>query len=216
MPSERVENYLKHIYKLQSTEGRVTTSLLSERLQISAPSVSEMIKKLADEGSVTYTPYKGVELTDAGRRKALRIIRRHRLWELFLVEVLKYPWDEIDEEAERLEHITSERLEKRIDEILGYPSRDPHGHVIPTREGKIHDRDHPALADVKPGDAGVVVRVNDESPELLQYISKLGIRLRTRIKVLEKIDFDGSLRIRIGKKEQYVSSKLASCIFVQA
>ncbi len=215
MPSEHVENYLKHIYKLQSNEGRVTTSLLSERLQISPPSVSEMIKKLAEEGSVTYTPYKGVELTDAGKRKALRIIRRHRLWELFLVEVLKYPWDEIDEEAERLEHMTSDKLEKRIDEVLGYPNRDPHGHIIPTPEGKVDDPAHPSLSDVKPGKHGIVVRVNDESPKILQYMSKLGIRLRTRIKVLERIDFDGSLRIRIGRKQVFVSSKLAGCIFVE-
>jgi len=132
MASENIENYLKNIFKIQEEEGRVTTTSLSHRLQISAASVSEMIRKLAEEGHVKHTPYKGVQLTVEGRKKALRIIRRHRLWELFLVEVLKYDWDEIDEEAERLEHMTSERLEQRIDQILGYPSRDPHGHAIPT------------------------------------------------------------------------------------
>src|SRR3990172_10427611 len=151
MASEQVENYLKQIYKIQEHEGCVTTSVLSERLQISAPSVTEMIKKLAEEGSVTYTPYKGVELTEHGRRKALRIIRRHRLWELFLVEVLKYPWDEIDVEAERLEHITSEKLEQRLDSALGFPRKDPHGDVIPTAEGSIDDVSHVPLSEIEPG-----------------------------------------------------------------
>ena|SRR3989338_4114040 len=152
MASEQVENYLKQIYKIQEQEGRVTTSVLSDRLQISAPSVTEMIKKLADEGSVTYTPYKGVELTGAGKKKALHIVRRHRLWELFLVEILKFPWDEIDEEAERLEHFMSEKLEKRIDEILGYPNRDPHGDSIPTPDGKVEGAHHSPLLHSRPRD----------------------------------------------------------------
>lgn len=215
MASEQVENYLKQIYKLQELEGRVSTSLLSEKLQISAPSVSEMIRKLAEEGSVTYTPYKGVALTKEGRRKALRIIRRHRLWELFLAEVLKYPWDEIDEEAERLEHMMSEKLEQRIDEILGYPSKDPHGDVIPTVEGIVEYPEHVSLADLRPGKTGAVARVSDENPEILQYLSKLGIRLGTRLVVKETIQFDGSLRVRIGDKQQFISSKLAQNIFVE-
>ncbi len=216
MASEQVENYLKNIYKLQSKEGKVTTSSLSERLQISAPSVTEMIKKLAEEGSVTYTPYKGVELTDAGRKRALRIIRRHRLWELFLVEVLKYPWDEIDEEAERLEHITSEKLEQRLDKALGFPRRDPHGDVIPTIEGAVEDLNYSSLAEAKPGVTLVIARVSDSSPEILQYAAKLGIKLNRKIKVKERIEFDGSLRVEVGKKEQFISSKLAKNIFVEA
>ena len=215
MPSEQVENYLKQIYKLQEMEGRVSTSLLSERLQISAPSVSEMIRKLADEGSVTYTPYKGVALTSKGRTKALRIIRRHRLWELFLVEVLKYPWDEIDEEAERLEHMMSQKLENRIDEVLGYPSKDPHGDVIPTASGVVEYPSHSSLAELQPGKRAAVARVSDEDPEILQYLSKLGIRLGTKLVVKETIKFDGSLRIRIGEKQQFISSKLAKHIFVE-
>lgn len=215
MASEQVENYLKNIYKLQSVEGKVTTSSLSERLQISAPSVTEMIKKLADEGNVTYTPYKGVELTDAGRKHALRIIRRHRLWELFLVEVLKFPWDEIDEEAERLEHITSEKLEQRLDEALGYPRRDPHGDAIPTIEGAVENLNHSSLADAKTGVSLVVARVSDSSPEILQYAAKMGIKLKRKIKVKERMEFDGSLRVEVGKKEQFISSKLAKNIFVE-
>ena len=214
MASEQIENYLKNIYKLQQGEGKVTTSSLSQKLQISSASVTEMIKKLADEGSVTYTPYKGVELTKEGRKRALRIVRRHRLWELFLVEVLKYDWDEIDEEAERLEHTTSERLERRIDKILGYPSRDPHGDAIPTAEGSVEDLDHCSLAEIKPGKTVVVSRVSDSSPEILQYAKKLGIVLSKKIKVKETIGFDGSLRVEVAGKQQFISAKLAQNIFV--
>lgn len=215
MPSEQVENYLKNIYKLQESEGKVTTSLLSEKLQISPPSVSEMIKRLAEEGSLKYTPYRGVELTEQGRRKALRIIRRHRLWELFLVEVLKYNWDEIDEEAERLEHITSEKLEQRLDAALGYPTKDPHGDAIPTPDGKVRVVHRQTLAQTKPGKFVTVSRVSDEDPDILKYASKLGIALRKKIKVKEKIKFDGSLRVEIGRKERFISSKLAQNIFVE-
>ncbi|HXG38392.1 MAG TPA: metal-dependent transcriptional regulator [Bacteroidota bacterium] len=215
MPSEQVENYLKNIYKLQESEGKVTTSLLSEKLQISPPSVSEMIKKLAEEGSLRYTPYRGVELTEQGRRKALRIIRRHRLWELFLVEVLKYNWDEIDEEAERLEHITSEKLEQRLDAALGYPTQDPHGDAIPSPDGKVTVANRKTLAQAKPGKFVTVARVSDEDPDILKYASKLGIALRKKIKVKEKIKFDGSLRVEIGGKERFISSKLAQNIFVE-
>jgi DtxR family Mn-dependent transcriptional regulator len=215
MPSEQIENYLKSIYKLQESEGKVTTTSLSERLRISPPSVTEMIKKLADEGSVTHTPYKGVELTVEGRKKALHIIRRHRLWELFLTEVLKYPWDEIDEEAERLEHITSERLEQRLDEALGYPRKDPHGHIIPTAGGDIEEAALLSLADVEPGTTVTVARVSDSSPEILQYAAKLGITLSRKIKVKDRVAFDGSLRVEVGRKEQFVSSKLAKNIFVE-
>lgn len=215
MPSEQVENYLKNIYKLQESEGKVTTSLLSEKLQISPPSVSEMIKKLSEEGSLRYTPYRGVELTEQGRRKALRIIRRHRLWELFLVEVLKYNWEEIDEEAERLEHITSEKLEQRLDAALGYPTKDPHGDAIPTPDGRVTIVNRKTLAQAKPGKFVTVMRVSDEDPDILKYASKLGIALRKKIKVKEKINFDGSLRVEIGGKERFISAKLAQNIFVE-
>jgi DtxR family Mn-dependent transcriptional regulator len=125
MPSENVENYLKRIYAIELAGERVSTTLLSEKLRISPASVTEMIKRLAGEGSVVYTPYRGVQLTGSGKKRALRIIRRHRLWELFLVKVLKFRWDEIHEEAERLEHITSETMERRLDEFLGFPTIDP-------------------------------------------------------------------------------------------
>ena len=215
MPSEQVENYLKNIYKLQHGEGKVSTTVLSEKLQISPASVTEMIKKLADAGNLKYTPYRGVELTEQGRRKALRIIRRHRLWELFLVEVLQYAWHEIDEEAERLEHITSEKLEQRLDAALGFPTKDPHGDVIPTMDGKVIDVQRACLADVKPGKSVTIARVSDASPEVLKYATKVGIKLHRKIKVKEKISFDGSLRVEIGGEEQFISEKLSHYIFVE-
>ena len=216
MASERVENYLKNIYKLQEAKRKVSTSLLSQRLQISAASVTEMVKKLSETGHLKYTPYQGVELTEYGRRKALRIIRRHRLWEVFLVEVLKYRWDEIDEEAERLEHITSEKLEKRLDGMLGYPTKDPHGDAIPSFDGKVADMRNTSLANIKPGRVVLVSRVSDASPEILQYATKLGISLGKKVRVKQQIQFDGSLQVEIGGKERFVSAKLAENIFVES
>jgi DtxR family Mn-dependent transcriptional regulator len=215
MASENVEDYLKSIYKLQERGGKVSTSSLSERLGVSAPSVTEMIKKLAEEGILAYAPYKGVELTAEGRKRALKILRRHRLWELFLVEVLKYPWHEIHDEADRLEHFTSEKLERRLDEALGFPRKDPHGDAIPTTDGSIERVEYRSLSEVKTGETVTVARVNDASAQVLQYASRLGIGLKKRIKVKEHVEFDGSFRVTIGRKEQFVSAKLAENIFVE-
>ena len=212
--SEQLENYLKNIYKIQEEEGRVSTTSLSHRLQISAASVSEMVRKLAEAGHVRHMPYRGVELTAAGRREALRIVRRHRLWELFLVEVLKFDWDEIDAEAERLEHSMSERLEERIDRILGYPSRDPHGHAIPSVKGDLEHDDHRRLADLRKGITAVVRRVNDANPDILKYAKRLGILLGTSLRVKERIEFDGTLRVAVNGRDQFISDKLAQNVFV--
>jgi DtxR family Mn-dependent transcriptional regulator len=216
MPSEQVEDYLKNIYKIESSEGKVATSALSRKLGIAPASVTEMIKKLAGEGIVTHTPYRGVQLTREGRRRALQIIRRHRLWEAFLVEVLKFDWHEIDEEADRLEHLTSEKLEQHIDELLGFPRTDPHGDAIPSPEGILANRPSASLDEVGEGKTVIVRRVSDAHPEILRLASKLGITLNRRIKVKEKIAFDGTLRVLVGRKEQFVSSRLAQNIFVDS
>jgi DtxR family Mn-dependent transcriptional regulator len=215
MPSEQIENYLKNIYKIQTAEGKVSTSSLSERLQISPASVSEMVKKLADEGSLTHTPYKGVELTESGKTKALKIIRKHRLWEMFLVEVLHFGWDEIDEEAEKFEHIMSKKMEDKIDEVLGFPSVDPHGDPIPTRNGTIKNICAVPLADVEEGTTVRVVRVNDANAELLQYASSIGVSLNKRIVVRQRMKFDNSLSVKISSKEITISATLAANIFVE-
>ena len=215
MASEQIEDYLKNIYKIQVSEGRASTSSLSEKLQISPASVSEMIKKLADEGSLTHTPYKGVELTESGKRAALKIVRKHRLWEMFLVEVLRFGWDEIDEEAERFEHIMSEKMEDKIDEVLGFPSVDPHGDPIPAKNGIIKTIKAFALKEAEEGSSVRVVRVNDEDPELLQYASSIGLSLNKKISVKQRMKFDNSLVIRIGGRENTVSSTLAENVFVE-
>jgi DtxR family Mn-dependent transcriptional regulator len=215
MPSERIENYLKNIYKIESSGGKVSTSSLSEKLQISAASVSEMVKKLAVEGSLTHTPYKGVSLTEAGKRAALKILRKHRLWEMFLVEVLHFGWDEIHEEAEKFEHIMSDKMEEKIDEVLGFPDVDPHGDPIPTRNGIVKRVRWSALANVEEGSTVRVVRVNDANPELLQYASSVGLSLNKKITVKQRMKFDNSLIIRIGSKELTISATLAKNIFVK-
>ena len=215
MASEQIEDYLKNIYKIQSSEGKASTSSLSEKLQISPASVSEMIKKLADEGSLTHTPYKGVELTESGKRAALKIVRKHRLWEMFLVEVLHFGWDEIDQEAERFEHIMSEKMEDKIDEVLGFPSVDPHGDPIPTKHGTIKTIKAFPLEDAEEGASVRVVRVNDENPELLQYASSIGLLLNKKISVRQRMKFDNSLIIKIGAKDTTVSATLAKNIFVE-
>jgi DtxR family transcriptional regulator, Mn-dependent transcriptional regulator len=215
MPSEQIENYLKNIYKIQSAEGKVSTSSLSEKLQISPASVSEMVKKLADEGSLTHTPYKGVELTESGKRTALKIVRKHRLWEMFLVEVLHFGWDEIDAEAEKLEHIMSGKMEDKIDEVLGFPSVDPHGDPIPTKSGTVKTVHSFALTDVKEGSTVRVVRVNDANAELLQYASSIGLSLNKKIALKQRMKFDNSLIIKIGSKELTISATLAENIFVE-
>ncbi len=215
MASEQIENYLKNIYKLSSNEGKVTTSSLSEKLQISPASVSEMIKKLAEEGTLTHTPYKGVELTEEGKLLALRIIRKHRLWEMFLVEVLHFGWDEIDNEAERFEHIMSDKMEEKIDHVLGHPSIDPHGDPIPTKDGEIHCSMSFPLNESKEGSMVRVLRVSDSNSEMLQYISSIGISLNKEIQIKQKMNFDNSLLIKINDKEINISSTIASSIFVE-
>jgi len=215
MPSEQIENYLKNIYKIQSTEGKVSTSSLSEKLQISPASVSEMVKKLADEGSLTHTPYKGVELTESGKRTALKIVRKHRLWEMFLVEVLHFGWDEIDKEAEKFEHIMSDKMEDKIDEVLGFPTVDPHGDPIPTKNGTVKAVRSFPLAEIEEGSNVRVVRVNDANAELLQYASSIGLSLNKKISIKQRMKFDNSLVIKVGSKEITISATLAQNIFVE-
>ncbi|MFZ4621144.1 MAG: metal-dependent transcriptional regulator [Bacteroidota bacterium] len=215
MASEQIENYLKNIYKLSSNEGKVTTSSLSEKLQISPASVSEMIKKLAEEGTLTHTPYKGVELTDEGKRLALRIIRKHRLWEMFLVEVLHFRWDEIDDEAERFEHIMSDLMEEKIDHALGHPMIDPHGDPIPTKDGEITCAMSYPMIESEAGTRVRVLRVSDSNSEMLKYVSSIGITLNKEILIRRKMTFDNSLIVVINKKEINISSTIAEHIFVE-
>ena len=205
MPTISTEDYIKAIYKLQERGERATTRALAALLGVADASITDMIKKLSEKGLVRYERYQGVELTPKGRRMALGILRRHRLWEMFLTQYLGYSWDRVHDEAERLEHVTSEELERKLDEALGFPSVDPHGHPIPTRDGVLVGRDDTSLSACNVGDVVRVSRVDDDNAELLQHASQIGLALNSKITVKEKKSFDGSMVVKVGTKHQFIS-----------
>jgi DtxR family Mn-dependent transcriptional regulator len=212
MASESVENYVKCIYALQRDEGRneVSTNAIADRLDTKASSVTDMLKKLRDQGLVDYKKYKGAQLTEQGKNLAIAIVRRHRLWEVFLVDTLGFRWDEVHELAEQLEHIDSEELTKRLDDFLGNPSFDPHGDPIPDQNGKITEPlPRIALDCMEPGQSGIVVGVEDSSAEFLQYLDSVRLTLGVRVKVLNRFDFDRSVLLRTDDGERQVSLAVA-------
>ena len=218
MINRSTEDYIKGIFSLQQDGGSVTTSLLAKHLKIGDGSVTDMVKKLSDKKLIEYEPYKGVKLTGEGRRLALKMIRRHRLWEMFLVRYLNYTWDEIHDEAELLEHVTSDELEHRIDHALGYPKVDPHGAPIPDAAGEVHEIECRTLSGCRVNDTGIIVRVKDESPEMLKLMTRLGLVLNTKIAVKEIIGVDGTVVIGIvgSKTEIPLSPVFARSIFIQS
>ena len=213
MNSQSTEDYLKAIHKLGSGGGDVTTSALARHLGIGDGSVTDMLKKLAARKLIRYVPYRGVSLTEAGRRTALKMMRRHRLWEIFLVKHLGYGWDEVHEEAERLEHATSDEMERRLNDMLGNPDVDPHGEPVPTADGKIPPTKDRPLSDYSPGDTVMIMRVSDDSSAILQHTALLGLSLKTRVTIREKRGFDGSLVVTVGGKEKFLSREVAGSIF---
>ncbi len=213
MQNQSTEDYLKGIHKLGVDGGGVTTSALAKHLGIGDGSVTGMLKKLAAKKLIRYVPYRGVSLTEAGRRMAVKMMRRHRLWEIFLVKHLGYGWDEVHEEAERLEHVTSDEMEQRLDDLLGNPSTDPHGEPVPTADGKLPPLKGRPLSDFTPGDRVTILRVSDDSSAILQHTAKLGLSLGTRLVVREKRPFDGSLVVTVGGKEKFISREVAVSIF---
>lgn len=198
-----MENYLKAIYELEERGERVTTSKLADRLAVASPSVTAMLKRLHSQTRpfVEHTPHRGVVLTGEGRQRALAVIRRHRLLETFFCEVLGFTWDEVHEEAERLQHSISERLEQRIAEYLGHPATDPHGDPIPSKDGQIAESAYVTLSDVEPGSVVRVSRVSDEQSEVLRYLSSLGIEPGVTLTLVEKAPFDGPYLVRLGGTE---------------
>ncbi len=214
MPTQAVEDYLKIIYELQTENGKVNTSILAERLQVVPASVTGMIKKLDDMRLVSYKPYRGVTLTKAGKKIALEVIRHHRLVELYLAEALGVPWDQVHAEAEKWEHILSEDLEERMDAALGYPTSDPHGAPIPTRQGKIDVSPRTALTNLKAKQPAVIAEVSDHDPALLRYLGSLNLYPNTPIELVTIAPFDGPLTIRVGGIEHVLGRKVASHILV--
>jgi DtxR family Mn-dependent transcriptional regulator len=210
------ENYLKTIYHLTSaTEAGVTTNAIAEMIETKASSVTDMLKKLAEKELVIYKKYQGVSLTENGKLAAKMIVRKHRLWEVFLVEKLDFNWDEVHEIAEQLEHIKSEKLVNRLDDFLGNPTEDPHGDPIPDARGQIVKIDKQLLSELEENNSGICVGVKDTSPEFLKYLDKQQISLGTKIDILAKESFDQSLRIKAGAKEMTISHKIAGNLFVK-
>jgi DtxR family Mn-dependent transcriptional regulator len=210
-----IEDYLKEIYTLQQQEEVVTTSLLGERRGFKPGSVTGMIKKLAEMNLVVHTPYQGVRLTEDGRTIALEVIRHHRLLELYLVEALGYSWDEVHEEAERLEHHISEKLEARIAAYLGQPLVDPHGDPIPSLEGVMPPNDALRLADVTIGTTARITRVSDQHADRLRYLADLGLIPGAVIEVISSSPFDGPLVVKVDAVEHPLDRRLARTILVE-
>lgn len=202
MPSLTAENYLKTIYHLleQEPDG-VTTNTLAASLKIKPATVTDMLRKLSEDKLVKHEKYYGVTLTDKGRRTALDIIRRHRLWEVFLAEKLQFAWDEVHDMAEQLEHVQSEELIERLDKFLGYPKTDPHGDPIPDRKGKISMHEFKPLCSLTNKQSGMISGVTEHSPSFLQYLEKNGLSLGNEIEVLEVHAFDMSADIKLNQKK---------------
>lgn len=199
------ENYLKTIYHLMAEgDGPVTTNAIAENMNTRAASVTDMLKKLSAKNLIDYKKYYGVSMTESGERAALEVIRKHRLWETFLVEKLNFAWDQVHDVAEQLEHIRSPLLIQRIDALLGYPTHDPHGDPIPSEQGEISEQSHILLSELKAGSAAHVVAVNDSSPDFLRYLDRIGIAIGSQVRIRDKVAFDGSLEIVIGQDEQHV------------
>lgn len=209
-----VEDYLKFIYKLQQEEEKVTTSAIAERLNVSAASVTSMIKKLAEMNLLTHTPYHGVALTPAGVRVALEIIRHHRLLELYLTQALGYTWDAVDEEAERLEHVISEEFEAKIAEALGNPTTDPHGASIPTKDGEVGRVRYARLSDLQKGQRAVIRQVSDRNPDMLRYLTDIGLHLGMIVEVVDKAPFNGPVTIQVDAGRHILGLELADHIYV--
>jgi DtxR family Mn-dependent transcriptional regulator len=211
------ENYLKTIYHLENeTRGGVSTSAIAEKMNTKPSSVTDMVQKLAEKKAVSYEKYKGTFLTRSGKKTAAKIIRKHRLWEVFLVDKLEFQWDEVHEMAEQLEHIQSDRLISRLDRFLDHPDFDPHGDPIPDSEGNMKPSDHRLLSELGKGKMGVCVGVKHSNRDFLQYLDRKKIGLGETIKVLDKDDFDGSMRIQIGKDQQFLSKKITENVFIKS
>ncbi len=214
MLSPSVEDYIKTIYKAQSDAASVSTQDLADRLGVSAPAVSKMMRRLAELRLISHAPYQSVKLTRTGEKMALEIIRHHRLLELYLVQAMGFTWDNVHEEAERLEHHISEEFEERIDELLGHPKACPHGDPIPTRNGAIGHTSNRSLALQQHPERLVVQRVSDEDAELLRHFKSLGVVPGTAFEFVRQEPFEGPLVLRIGGKLVRLTPQAAREVFV--
>lgn len=214
--TEPVEDYLKAIYELETRSGAAATSDVAQALQVAPASVTGMIRRLATQGLLDHVPYRGVQLTALGRRAALRTIRRHRILETYLTQVLGYAWDRVHDEAERLEHAASDDLIERMSAALGHPTADPHGAPIPTADGRVDERMHRTIADLAVGETVRMLRVSDKDPELLRYLAGIALQPGVEVTLLSRAPFDGPLTLRVGEGEPVVGSTLAAQVLIEA
>ncbi len=211
-----VEDYLKAIYEIERASGAAANSEIADRLAIAPPSVSGMVRRLADQGLLEHERYRGVRLTNEGRRIALRTLRRHRVIECYLTRALGYPWDRVHDEAERLEHASSDELIDRMATAIGEPTVDPHGAPIPTREGLIEERALASLSELEPLTMAHVVRVSDDDDaSRLRYLAELGLVPGARVMVTDRAPFDGPMVLRVDGAERLVGPNLAAMVLVE-
>lgn len=216
MATSTKENYLKALYSLHINGQSINVTELSKKLNVSKPTVNNMIKSLQEKGWVIYKKYKPVEFTIKGQKAAALIIRKHRLTEVFLSKIMGFGWEEVHEIAEEMEHITSSIFFDRMDEMLQYPTIDPHGSPIPNANGNILDQKHCELSTLNPGQSGELSALKNSSNELLLYLNEKSVKLGTEIKILKKENFDNSLEICCDNKSTFtISQKVADCLLVQ-
>lgn len=204
----RISDCLKVIFTMQDRRQKVTTSAVSEQLGVSDATVTMLFKDFAEAGWVEHVPYRGVRLTSIGERKAMEVIRHHRLLELYLARELGYSWDKVHAEADKLEHVISEEFEDKVDALLGYPTVDPHGDPIPSKDGIIAARKGCTLTQLKDGQTAMILRINDQNPEKLCYLGQLGLYPETSIQMLSRAPFGGPIRILVGEKPHQVEHML--------
>ena len=216
MFSQSEENYLKTIYHLSLISNKgITTNAIAKKLETKASSVTDMVQKLSEKELIIYKKYQGVTLTEFGKTTAANIVRKHRLWEVFLVKKLNFSWDEVHDVAEQLEHIKSPKLIQELDSFLGFPKHDPHGDPIPDDKGNLKISEKSLLSTLVKNESGICVGVIDSSSEFLQFLDKKGITLGKQITVLEKEEFDDSLSIMINDKKLSISQKIANNLYIK-
>ncbi|TVZ52861.1 metal-dependent transcriptional regulator [Dokdonia sp. Hel_I_53] len=210
------ENYLKIIFHLEREfDKEVSTNAIAETMETKASSATDMVQKLADKGLLTYRKYRGARLSDEGKKAAIQIVRKHRLWEVFLVDKLNFHWDEVHHIAEQLEHVQSNELTNRLDKFLDFPDYDPHGDPIPDKNGNIKSADKRLLSELDKGHQGILVGVRETSTEFLQFLDKRNIAIGSKIKVLGREFFDGSMVIQVKREQFFISKKIAENLYIQ-
>ncbi len=217
MHSFTEENYLKVIYHLsQADTGTVQTNAIAHGMNTKAASVTDMLKKLSDKKLIDYIKYQGVTLTEEGKTAAIKIVRKHRLWEVFLVDKLKFKWDEVHAIAEELEHINSAILVERLDDFLGFPKRDPHGDPIPDKDGNFEQSENVHLHEMTKGKSGIIIGVSEHSSPFLIHLEKLGLTIGVPVKILGITDYDGSVELIVNDQKINVSRKVAQHILLKS